>query len=163
MQRGRAGLYAHLRGFTLVELCIVVAIMAALVLIALSTGAEYATSARDGERNSDSATITEALERYYRTQSISTGVTYPSTATNATTLATFIGEADAIRAPGGSVNSLVIASTAGNQTPTGVQYIYQPLRIDDTLCTSVPCARFKLYYRSEGTDSVVILNSMRQQ
>lgn len=163
MKRDQVRIRTFLQGFTLVEVSIVMVILAILLVITISTGAEYAVSSRDAERMADIRIITDGLERYYRTQPSSAGVTYPSTTLGATAIAQFIGEADAMSAPGAVGLSFIIAASSSDQTPTAQQYIYQPLHIDGTLCTTVPCPRYKLYFRSESPNEITMLNSMRQQ
>ena len=81
------------RGFTIVELLIVITIMGALLILSVASLRASQISARDSERKSDTETIAVNLENYYANGSdISTTVgQYPSTAltsANVTTLPT---------------------------------------------------------------------------
>lgn len=152
-----------IRGFSIIELTIVVTVLTVLVGLGLGTVANYQLKARDSERASDIEIISQNLERQYKTQAVAIGPTYPASTTTSSALAALINDSDATYAPNQSTNSLVIATTSGNQTPTISQYMYQPLNIDDTLCTATPCVRYKLYYHLESTDAIVSVDSMRQQ
>lgn len=151
------------RGFTIVELSIILVLTAILFGIGFDFSIGYQTRARDSERSADAYMITQSLERYYRTQAVSTGATYPPTSIGASGLTTYIGSDDIVRAPGKTSTSIVIASNANPQTPTKDQYIYQPLNLDGTRCTSAPCVRYKVYYRRESNNEVITLESLRQQ
>lgn len=155
--------HSNKHGFTVAELVITIIVLA--ILTAISAGAYYnlQPAAHDSERVADTAVITRSLERYYQTQAVATGATYPSTATNTAGLALIIGDMDAVTAPDQSGNSLVIATTGAAQTPTVDQYIYQPLQLNGSLCTVTPCVRYKVFYREEATSNVIVRNSMRQQ
>ena len=150
-------------GFTLVEVILAIAVIGILTGIIVLSGSGYTGRARDAERAADIATITRQLERYYRNNPLTTGSTYPPTSTSAASMASIIDNSDAIHAPGGSANSLVMATTNATQSPSVNTYIYQPLTAAGALCTSTPCRRYKLYYRDERTSSIHTLNSMRQQ
>ena len=151
------------RGFSIVEVIIVVTILTALLGVGLVSISNYQVQSRDSERASDVEIIAQSLERQYKTQAVAIGPTYPPSSTSAATVASYVNDSDATKAPGQTSNSIVVATTAGDQTPTISQYIYQPLNIDDTLCSTAPCVRYKLFYRLEVTNVVVSKDSMRQQ
>lgn len=150
-------------GFTIVEVSVIIVVMAILLAVSVQSVIGYQENARDSERYADTEVITKGLERYYRTQSVVTGATYPPTSVTATTLTNFIESTAATTAPGQTSSSLIIASTAGAQTPTVSQYIYQPLNVNGTLCTAAPCVRYDLYYRIEKANALKVMSSMRQQ
>ena len=152
-----------IRGFSIIEVTIVITVLTVLVGLGLATVANYQVQARDSERAADLEIIAQNLERQYKTQSVAIGPTYPASSTSASALAALINDSDATIAPGQSSNSIVIATTTGDQTPTISQYMYQPLNVDDSLCTATPCVRYKLFYRSEVSNAVISKDSMRQQ
>lgn len=151
------------QGFTIVELSVVIIVLAILVSIVVLSSSDFQMSARDGQRTADTEVIARDLELYYRTQASSIGPTYPPTTVGPAGFNSIVSEVDALIAPDQSTNSLVIASTQAGQTPTTSQYVYQPLNIDNTLCTASPCVKFKLYYRLERGNTLVARDSMRQQ
>lgn len=151
------------RGFTIVELVITVLILGILLTVAVGSGLGFQSRAQDAERSSDVDVIVQSLERYYRTQATGTGATYPPSSLSATALAALISDPDATIAPRQTSNSIAIAASSATQTPTISQYIYQPLNLDASLCTATPCVRYKVYYRIEETNVVVVKSSLRQQ
>lgn len=154
------------RGFTIAEMVLVVFILAILATIAVNTVGDYQMGARDRERKADVGQIAQIIERYYRTQAVAIGATYPVTTVGDAGLTTIIDNPDVTSAPDTTSTSIVIASSASAQTPTVSEYIYQPLYSDGNLCTTtvtIPCAKYKLYYRLEATDAVVTVDSLRQQ
>jgi len=150
------------RGFSIVELLVVIVVLAILLSTVASASYGYMASARDSERANDIDGFSRGIEQYYRTQSVATGATYPSSAT-IIGLAETITDKDLIKAPDEASSSLVVATGGGAQTPTDSQYIYQPLKADGSLCAALPCPRYKLYYRLETTGDVIVKNSLRQQ
>ena len=151
------------KGFTIIEVCVVILVLAILTGIAGEVVFNYQKGARDSERRADVTVMSQAFEHYYRTQSVAIGVTYPPSTTPAADLASIIQNQDAVKAPDQSDSSLAIATNASEQYPAINQYVYQPLNADDTLCSSAPCIKYKLYFRLEETDEVVVKDSMRQQ
>lgn len=152
------------QAFTIIELIVVLTVISTLTLAAfVSAGGPKITDARDKERSHDIETIAQQLERYYRTNSVSLGSTYPASTVTADTLAGIIKDADSVSAPGTTQNSLVVANSSGQLQPALNQYAYQALNVDGTLCTATPCARFSLYYRRETDGAIVEHDSMRQQ
>lgn len=150
-------------GFTIVELAVVIIVLTILATVTITSVVGYQTVARDNHRASDISIIASNLEQYYRTNAVSTGATYPTTATTANIFATIVEDKDAITAPDQTTVSISVAANSSAQTPTVNQYIYQPFTSAGALCATTPCVRYKLYYRTEETNEVVTVNSLRQQ
>lgn len=150
-------------GFTIIELSLVIVIIA--ILAAATTGSVlgFYTNANDRQRTSDITTIASALERYYRTQAAVVGAGYPGASVGASGIASIVGDNDALTAPDQSTTSLIVATSAGAQSPTYSQYIYQPMNADGSICNTTPCAKFKLYFRTEANNTVKSYDSLRQQ
>ncbi len=151
------------RGFTIVEIIMIITVSAIIIAIVIDSTVGFQSKARDTERSADAEIITKSIERYYKAQAIVTGATYPPTTIAASGLSTIVSDVDAIAAPNQTGNSMSIAGSASAQTPTVSQYIYQPLNLDDSLCTTIPCVKFKFYYRLEAADTVITVSSLRQQ
>lgn len=156
-------IHSPMQGLTIVEMVVVIVILG--ILIATVVGASYNSlaSGRDIERTNDIGAISRSLEQYYRTQSVATGATYPSSSTTAVGLAAIVGDDDIVTAPDETTNSIIVASSSSPQTPAFSQYAYQPLKVDGSLCTTSPCPRYKLYYQLEATAGAAVKNSLRQQ
>jgi len=161
-----------LRGFTIVELIIVITIMGILLILGVVNLRGSQTNARDDERKSDVGAIALNLEGYYKGVNDTGGVgTYPSTATSDASNAlieTYMPDIDikSLLAPGANDpdKSFISAANNGAQTPTIDQYIYQPLQSSGALCTSVlqGCRKFNIYYHLETDNTVYQLKSKNQ-
>lgn len=169
------------RGFTIIELLIVIAVMAILLVLGVVQVSSSQAHARDNERKGDAETIATALENYYNggNQGTVALLSYPSTdlvtqlsANNFSMLQDI--DPNAVVAPSatsGTVSS-VVAATNTNQTTTGVTpqpsssndvYVYQPLQVDGTLCTgTAECRKFNIFYYQESDSSVHSVTSRHQ-
>lgn len=171
----------HLRrGFTIVELLIVITVMGILLTLAVINVVDSQVSARDAERKDDMTALSTALESFYRSgSSTSPAGRYPSTfiTGNEANLKTTLPDLDvkSATAPNAANASVsLIAAQNTDQTPTGVfpqpsvsEYVYQPLTGGGTmwgLCTSeaVECRKFNLFYRLEGDNTVYMVTSRNQ-
>jgi len=165
------------RGFTIVELLIVIAIMGILLVLAVVNVRSTQITARDTERKGDVEAIGLALENFYRNdfRNTDTGTSsgrYPSTGL-VPIPSSVLPDLDpkSYIAPGETTNSLVAATNA-DQTPTGVtpqptlgQYVYQPLSHNGTnwiVCSSGDCRKFNIYYRLEADNTVYKAMSKNQ-
>ena len=153
------------RGFTIVELLIVITIMGALLILGIANLRDSQISARDSERKTDIETIALHLENYYTFGSDTSSVgSYPSTdlVGHETTYLPDI-DPNSFRAPGYDSGTSLIADVCSGvceQTPANIipqptidsqfQYVYQPLDKDGNLCTgSIECRKFNLFYQLE--------------
>lgn len=164
------------RGFTIIELIIVIAIMGILLVLAVVNLRGTQVNARDEQRKANIDAIAQNLEIFYRsgTDGSSTVGRYPSTGIvgQETTILRDLDPKSLI-SPSYSTTAFV-AATNNVETAVGVlpspdvtpatddKYVYQPMKTTDggatwTLCTSGAdeCRRFNLYYWDE-TDSVVV-------
>lgn len=154
------------RGFTIVELVIVVTIMAILLVLGVVNLRSAQASARDDERRTDIENLSLHLEIFYRSGiegSANTG-RYPSDGLvdyGASFITENLRDLDlkSVMAPG-VTDPLVTLKMANNNTqttagvspqPSTSEYIYQSLQQDGTLCTETlqMCSKFNLYYRLE--------------
>ncbi len=160
------------RGFTIVELIIVITIMGILLVLGVVNLRGSQTNARDSERKADVESIAAHNEIYYSNGNYSLARspgTYISTTTGSGTnagLLVIIPDMDpkSLVAPGHSdlsYRSLTAATCSGTcvQTTAGVTpqptidtYVYQPLQSDSTLCTTTTqgCRKFNMYYKLEN-------------
>ncbi|MCX6728372.1 MAG: type II secretion system protein [Candidatus Saccharibacteria bacterium] len=171
------------RGFTIIELVIVITVMAALIALGVVNLRSSQANGRDTERKTDVESIAQQLEAYYTSGTDnSTDVGgYPSTSITATqnamTTALRDVDTDSLTAPGLTdpmtpTQTFIPASCSGAcvQTTAGVtpqpninQYVYQPLHSDGTLCNdAVECRKFNLFYRQEVDNNVIMVTSLNQ-
>jgi prepilin-type N-terminal cleavage/methylation domain-containing protein len=170
------------RGFTIIELIVVIAIIGILTSIAVLQVMNTNVVARDTEREEDARAIARRFEELYNDAEIGghTFASYPGT-TNITSDASLFAETgpEIVRAPGvsnSSASSLTIATntiqTVAGVTPlpskTNDKYVYQPLKADNTLCQSTSdtagseCVKFNLFYYHEQSNSVKKIKSRNQ-
>lgn len=154
-------------GFTLIELLITITIMVILLTLAVVSLRSNQAHARDEERKTDVAVITQQLETYYQSgsdaASVVAGKYPPTTAMNSeATIKTTLRDIDTktLRAPdvptSSPISLTVAANNSSSQSPATNTYIYQPLTSTGDLCTSVSseCRKFVIYYALE-TDAAV--------
>lgn len=158
------------RGFTIVELIIVMTIIGILASLNFAIVRSYQYSGRDAERASDVESIARAFEISYLRDATGAGPSYP-TVSKATTVSNYSSlfkgqDLDMTRAPGTTTGTSIVAATNTTQpqTPTKGQYIYLPLTASNTLCdTTDVCVRFLLYYLEEDGGAVKVTESIHQQ
>ncbi|MDB5162553.1 MAG: putative Type secretion system protein [Candidatus Saccharibacteria bacterium] len=167
------------RGFTIVELLIIISIMIILLTLAFVNLNATQANNRDTERTSEIGVIANNLETFYKNGVNTTTVhgRYPSTelfASGETSIKTFFPTIDlsSVTAPdAASAAASFIPATNAAQTTTGVlpqptksQYVYQPIQTDGTLCTAETqeCRKYVLYYRTEIDSTVRKVNSKIQ-
>lgn len=173
------------RGFTIVELLIVITIMGVLLVLGVVNLRSAQSSGRDSERKSDIETIANLLDSYYKTGLVS-GVVTIKAGTYPTTIIATSGveymeaalddiDIDSLKAPGiTDPTQTFVAATNNVQTTLGVlgpssqpptinQYLYQPIRSDGALCTGTDeCRKFNLYWRSEANNTIYMVTSKNQ-
>jgi prepilin-type N-terminal cleavage/methylation domain-containing protein len=144
------------RGFTIVELLIVIIIIGILAALVLNSFRGVQERARDTERQTDVNAQASQLEVYY-TDNAGYPVFTGAIDTDSWITTNLKGaDLKAWRAPNITTNSMT--NTA---TPTKDQYGYTPLDSDGTTaCATAPCAKFKLYWYSEKDAAVKTKDSL---
>lgn len=156
------------RGFTVVELLIVITVMGILLILGVVNLRGTQVSARDTERKTDIETIGLQLEIFYKSGTDNSTVIgrYPSTALveNTASIQENLRDADlksfippgANSADDGFVMSANSIQTTGGvlPQPTTSTYVYQPLQQNSgvwSLCSlsSDACSKFNLFYKLE--------------
>lgn len=127
------------KGFTIVELLIVIVVIGILAALVLNTFSGVQKRARDTQRQTDINAIATQLEVYYNDKG-----GYPIL--SEVTTANLKGiDAGALSAPGQTASSI-----SPTDTPNKDQYGYQTFASDGTTaCTTSPCEKFKLFYFKE--------------
>ena len=160
------------RGFTIVELLIVIVVIGILAALVLNSFAGVQAKARDTERQTDVKAMSTQLEAFY---SQAGNGSYPSNGTTgAANYASnaILGGANSVnmsndtditaklkgidlnsmRAPNQAANTVVLATSTAAQTPTISQYIYQPMTANGAaICQAEgSCTRFIIWYNQEN-------------
>ncbi len=137
------------KGFTIVELLIVIVVIGILAALVLNTFSGVQRRARDTERQTDVNSIATQLEVYYN-DNAGYPVLASQVGSDTWAKANLKGiDLQALRPP--QVASNAMTDTA---TPTKDQYGYQTFASDGTTaCTTAPCAKFKLYWYKEDATS----------
>lgn len=74
----RSSFRQHVRGFTLIELMIVVAVVAILATIAIPSYAEHVRKSRRAQAKADLVEVAQLMERYHTVQNTYVGFGLPS-------------------------------------------------------------------------------------
>jgi prepilin-type N-terminal cleavage/methylation domain-containing protein len=138
------------KGFTIVELLIVIVVIAILAALVLNTFTGAQKRARDAQRQTDVNAIATQLEVYYNDNG-----GYPLAATVTTTNLKGLST-DALQPPSSTTTAILGVSAAPTVKPvSGTQeaYAYWP-RAAGVTCTTAPCDNFILYYWKEDTTGV---------
>jgi prepilin-type N-terminal cleavage/methylation domain-containing protein len=138
------------KGFTIVELLIVIVIIGILAALVLNSFRGVQERARDTKRQTDVNAQATQLEVYY-TDNAGYPVLTGQVDTDSWISANFKGaDLNAWRAPNVSTNSM-----QNTTTPDKNHYGYTPLQDDGTTaCTTAPCPKFKIYWYSEKDNTV---------
>ncbi|MEJ0072565.1 MAG: prepilin-type N-terminal cleavage/methylation domain-containing protein [Candidatus Saccharibacteria bacterium] len=139
------------RGFTIVELLIVIVVIGILATLVIVTFTGIQQKARDSKRKTDVAAIQAELESYYGSNNTYPTLVHLNDATWRT--ANMKGfDAGALQDPTNSATT-VIAGT----TPTHTQYAYNviPAGCDDSAGSANPCTDYGIYAKLESDGSVI--------
>lgn len=173
------------RGFTLIELIIVMVVMAVLMALGVVGLNTTQKQARDKERSADIEIIQRSLEQYYERGDVSVSTptkgTYPST----TQFDGFISAGTqyeilpslnqaALTPPSKSVISLESSSGTTEASPVAIvnpgittklnagKYVYKPMTSTSEASCSSSCSRYALLYKEEQSGTVKIILSQRK-
>jgi prepilin-type N-terminal cleavage/methylation domain-containing protein len=160
------------KGFTIVELLIVIVIIGILFAIVLNSFSDSQARARDTDRKSDIEVIGRRFESVFTNRTLG-AATYPRTTDIVAGNAALSGlDPEALRTQRITNSQAMSLIPATNNTatiagvtpqPTVDQYVYQPLTADNVLCTSgLICVKFNLYYRTEADNVIAKVSSLNQ-
>lgn len=144
----------HKKGFTLVELLIVISIIAVLSVVGLVSYTNFLKNSRDAKRQSDIKFIQSALEQYFADQKY-----YPLSNTTATCVNGTFKISCPLKSPGGT--RVYLNNIPGDPiNGTITQYVYTPLYVNTMVVPNfvsacndptVLCNNYCLFVRLEGT------------
>jgi len=153
-------------GYTLVELMVMVVVITILIAGTswIDSGVRSMNrAARDSERSSDVSSVALIFEGYYRDNPTAAGPSYPTTTQVTNSLDTIVENPELLTPPTADTPAFTAASSSATQTPTDMQYIYQPFTTGGVLCTTAPCVRFTLFYKLENDTAIKTIESRHQQ
>lgn len=149
------------RGFTLIEVMVIVAIIGILVTIAVVGMSMYQGQARDSQRAANATAISEALEKYYLENgeypAVNALVNNNSSNTAAAISSRLKINEDSLKMPQSTTPQSI--APAGTETGDVITYDGQST-VNNNSCqtetTNAGCDRYTLTYKTEGGETVVI-------
>jgi len=153
----------RIRGFTLVELIVVIVVIGILGTVTAMGFTRYQVETRDTRRESSAAVITEALEKYYDTNG-----EYPSceamTETGESVSSTLGGVDKSVlitpRATSDQTNSIDLCTDLAlspSQTTDSFAYVGD----GSSTCEASSCLAYTLQYEEESSGNIISLDSRR--
>jgi prepilin-type N-terminal cleavage/methylation domain-containing protein len=158
------------KGFTIVELLIVIVVISILAALVLNTFSGVQTRARDTERLTDVKAVQRQMEAYYAINGHYLKGERVRDANAQTLLDTYLPGLDpeALRAPGETDVKSSWGQWQGDVDNSGYQYAYKAFTADgsnSSNCTGSSvsdslCSRYEIYYREEASDEVKRIRSL---
>lgn len=143
------------RGFTIIEIAIAVVIIGILVTLASFSFIAVQKQSRDGQRESDTSVIAEALEKYYEENG-----EYPSCEALRTSPQAVLPNLDpeALIMPLSDGTNSIVCADIDSQTGDVIAFVGD----GSTDCqTGASCLSWTIKYRKESNGEVVVINSRR--
>lgn len=153
------------RGFTLIELIVVIAIIGILATITAIGFSRYQADARDTQRASNATVISEALEKYYDLNGEYPNCTALTAASNVVVKQTLVGiDTKALvtpQAPSGTDNSIKCSGTGNTLTTGGIDFFEYQGDGSNSCNTNGSCLQYVLKYKKEATSQIISIASRR--
>lgn len=146
----------HKRGFTAVEVIIVIIVIGILSTMGIMSFTKYRATARDTQRQSQLTAISSALEKYFEQNGEYPGCSSLTQNPSSITTNVLVGVDPTIFvAPGSGLTNSVLC-----QTPTSSDYFAYVGDTSSTCTTGSACASYQLQYKSEADGSIVTISSV---
>lgn len=141
------------KGFTLVELLVVVAIIGLLSTLAVVALGNARQKARDAKRVSDIKQIQTGLELFF-----SDNNSYPAVAAKIDPLGGGGMQLTSGGGFGGPAGTTYMSTVPANPTPGGLSYTYTSNNADAgaTACAAVPCQAYKITFTLESPVGILL-------
>jgi general secretion pathway protein G len=148
------------KGFTIVELLIVIVVIGILAGLVITTYNGIQQKARNTERTTDLKTFQSQLEAYNANNG-----RYPTTADLGTTSATNVSfiasdlkgmDKETLRDPKGAAGDYSLLNT-GTGTANKYTYVPSPVGCDNS---GTDCVAYKLYAMPEGSSTAIVFDSL---
>jgi type IV pilus assembly protein PilE len=150
------------RGFTIVELMVVVAIIGILATIATVSFTKISSDARDNQRLADVTAISESLETYYMKNGEYPSCTVINSGSSTISALAPSVVADTLTSPSAKTKGTSLTCGTGLvPSSMGDKYIY--IGDGSTICnTGSSCRYWKIQYWNETDNTVVTVSSRHQ-
>jgi len=151
------------RGFTVVELLVVIVIIAILTAISIVVYSQVRVTGRDSDRSSKVKVIAESLENYYSKNGEYPGCTAMTQSGSSVSTNVLDGLNPSVliapKSASGVTNSIICAAITGSTTTDSFGYVGDGTA---TCNTGAACSQYTLQYKEEKTGNIISLTSKHQ-
>ncbi|HZJ34877.1 MAG TPA: fibronectin type III domain-containing protein [Candidatus Angelobacter sp.] len=148
-----------IRGFTIIELLVVVSIMGILTTVGIISFSRIQSDSRDSQRSSKITVIAEALEKYYDENGEYPSCNAMTQSPETVTTETLTGiDPEVLATPRAESGTNSILASCANLTSTTDAFAYVGDGSSDCL-NGEACSQYTLNYQEESTGNIISLSS----